>query len=126
LAARYRPAISKNTVVFSPQTAQILRSHTWPGNVRELANVVEHAMILADELPILPEHLPSRFGTHAVQTFEPVSGEPCTLREMELQAIYAALERHEGNKPKVADELGISLKTLYNKLNQTTALKKSA
>ena len=37
-----------------------------------------------------------------------------------------ALERHDGDKPKVAEELGISLKTLYNKLNQTAALKKSA
>ncbi len=126
LAARYRPGISQNTVVFSPETVQILRAHSWPGNVRELANVVEHAMILADELPILPDHLPNRFGAHAVRSPDPVSGEPCTLREMELQAIYAALQRHDGNKPKVADELGISLKTLYNKLNQTTVLKKSA
>ena len=47
-------------------------------------------------------------------------------REIEMQAIYAALERHDGNKPKVADELGISLKTLYNKLNQTGTLRKSA
>ncbi len=126
LAARYRPGITENTLVFSPETVQILRSHTWPGNVRELANVVEHAMILADELPIQPEHLPNRFGAHTLRVPEPVLGEPCTLREMELQAISAALQRHDGNKPKVADELGISLKTLYNKLNQTAALQKSA
>jgi two-component system NtrC family response regulator len=41
-----------------------------------------------------------------------------TLREIEMQVIYQTLERLGGNKPKAAEELGISLKTLYNKLNQ--------
>ena len=49
-----------------------------------------------------------------------------TLREIELVAIYQSLERHQGNKPKAAEELGISLKTLYNKLNQASALERSA
>ena len=49
-----------------------------------------------------------------------------TLREIELQAIYAAVERHDGNKPKAAEELGISLKTLYNKLNQAELNDKAA
>jgi two-component system NtrC family response regulator len=51
---------------------------------------------------------------------------PCSLREMEMRAIHDALDRHDGNKPKAAEELGISLKTLYNKLNQASALSKSA
>ena len=50
-----------------------------------------------------------------------------TLRELEIQAIDEALERHDGNKPAAAEELGISLKTLYNKINQAEQLwKKSA
>ncbi len=39
-----------------------------------------------------------------------------------MQAIHEALDRHDGNKPKAAEELGISLKTLYNKLNQAAAM----
>jgi two-component system NtrC family response regulator len=49
-----------------------------------------------------------------------------TLRELEMEAIHDALERNAGNKPKAADQLGISLKTLYNKLNQTGAPEKAA
>jgi two-component system NtrC family response regulator len=51
---------------------------------------------------------------------------PLTLREIEMQAICESLERNDGNKPKAAEELGVSLKTLYNKLNQVNTLEKSA
>jgi DNA-binding NtrC family response regulator len=49
-----------------------------------------------------------------------------TLEEIEQAAIDASLARHDGHKPAAAEELGISLKTLYNKLNQTGTLEKSA
>ncbi len=49
-----------------------------------------------------------------------------TLRDLEMEAIHQSLDRHGGNKPKAAEELGISLKTLYNKLNQVGTLDKSA
>ena len=51
---------------------------------------------------------------------------PVTLRDLEMQAIREALERNDGNKPAAADELGISLKTLYNKVNQAAETKKAA
>ena len=88
-----------------------------------MANVVEHATILCDELPITPDHLPQRFGQRRPKL---AKLRPVTLRDLEMQAIYEALDRHDGNKAAAADELGISLKTLYNKLNATQALEKSA
>jgi len=130
LYLRHRPEHASIENVFADETIQIFKQHPWPGNVRELANVVEHATILCDHPPILPEHLPRHFSdkrvkreikgmTHAVS--------PLSLKEMELVAVQEAIHRHQGNKPAAAEELGISLKTLYNKLNQSDlANKKSA
>ncbi len=104
-----------------------LKSHVWPGNVRELANVIEHATILCDDGPITAAHLPSHFNRRQLTgAAANHSSGPISLRDLEMQAIYQALERNGGSKPKAADELGISLKTLYNKLNQASDLEKSA
>ena len=51
---------------------------------------------------------------------------PVSLREMEMQAIVESLERNHGNKPRTAEELGISLKTLYNKLHQLADAQQAA
>ena len=111
--------------MLSPEATEQLQSHVWPGNVRELANVVEHATILCDEPPITVNHLPRRFGKTKLKGGAMKIG-PMTLREMEMHAIHASLERHEGSKTKAAEELGISLKTLYNKLNQAENNAKAA
>ncbi len=125
LAARFRPNLPPQQDVFAPRVLAELAEHSWPGNVRELANVIEHAMILCDRLPITLEHLPRRFTSRRIR--RPGFGTSGrTLRELEMEAIHDALDRHGGNKPKAAQELGISLKTLYNKLNQAAALEKSA
>ena len=113
LAARHRPG----GVELTDQAIDVLKSHCWPGNVRELANVIEHALILCESGPIDEEHLPNRFTARRLRV-APASTECLTLREMEYHAIQEAMDRHQGNKTKAADELGVSLKTLYNKLNQ--------
>jgi two-component system NtrC family response regulator len=105
---------------------EALKRHVWPGNVRELANVIEHATILCDSGPIRREHLPQRFDSRQLIGAAKQKPGPITLRDLEMEAIHDALERNGGNKPKAADQLGISLKTLYNKLNQTGTLEKSA
>ncbi|HEX5443213.1 MAG TPA: sigma-54 dependent transcriptional regulator [Pirellulales bacterium] len=127
LLTRFRPAAKPDDELFTPEALHALEEHCWPGNVRELANVIEHAAILCDEGPIGEADLPSRFANRRLRGphFKMV-GPPQTLREIELQVIQQALDRHAGNKPKAAEELGISLKTLYNKLNQVSQLEQSA
>ena len=124
LLKRFRPGVRPDDSLFTDEAVTVLKSHAWPGNVRELANAVEHAAILCDALPIGAANLPQRFverdraklrGPH----FK-LAGPAMTLREIEVAAINQALDRHEGNKPRAAEELGISLKTLYNKLSQAT------
>jgi DNA-binding NtrC family response regulator len=105
---------------------EALKSHVWPGNVRELANAIEHATILCDSGPISADHLPSQLHRRQLNGAAANRPGPVSLRDLEMQAIYQALERHSGSKPKAADELGISLKTLYNKLNSVGELEKSA
>ncbi len=107
-------------------TIEALRGHIWPGNVRELANVIEHATILCDEGPIHREHLPQHFDSRQLQGAAKQRRGIMTLREMEMEAIIEALERNDGSKPKAAGQLGVSLKTLYNKLNSASELEKSA
>ena len=124
-----------------PEVFAALAHHRWPGNIRELANVIEHALVLCDDLPLSVEHLPARLGAsllQAVAPAKPVAGpaaeatgnavaspvattptrKPESLRDLEMRAILEGLERNHGNKVRTAEELGISLKTLYNKLHQ--------
>lgn len=127
LFRRFRQDAINDEQVFSPQAMSELTNHIWPGNVRELANVIEHASILCESPPIRTEHLPKHFTDRRLRKELRLLG-PMSLKEMELTAIHEAVTRHHGNKQAAAEELGISLKTLYNKLNQQAAstLAKSA
>jgi two-component system, NtrC family, response regulator HydG len=93
-----------------------LEAYAWPGNVRELGNVVQRAFILAEEEldPRLPAEMPAARGS--APSPAPSPGVP--LAEIERQAILSTLQRNGGDKRKTAAELGIALKTLYNRLKQ--------
>jgi DNA-binding NtrC family response regulator len=101
----------------------MLELYDWPGNVRELRNVIERATILAKGEFIEPVHLP-RFGAppRAVEAPPPTSGVTIapgmTVDEAERKLIIATLEAAGNNKTRAAEMLGISLKTLHNKLNR--------
>ncbi len=93
------------------EAASILYEYSWPGNVRELANALERALIVAAGDVIRPGDLP----LHAAE--EKTEGpRGSSLAEMEKAAIIEALTRHEGDRRKTADELGISLRTLQYRL----------
>jgi len=122
LIARHlrRPAVPEGILTDAVVTA--LQQCDWNGNVRELANALEHAVILADGESITVDDLPSsvtrkprKLRMHGDQT---ETERPKTLREIEMEVILQTLERNSGDKPRTALELGIALKTLYNKLNQ--------
>lgn len=121
LLARLRPAAERLAEPIQGAAMQALKGYDWPGNIRELANVIEHAAILSDSLPIeladLPQHISN--PTQAA----PLRKLGLSLREIESQAIQLALDRHAGNKTAAANELGISIKTLYNKLGQEPGLR---
>jgi DNA-binding NtrC family response regulator len=114
-----------------------LLRHDWPGNVRELRNVIERACLLSHDV-IEPEHLllpevpPSiapappaplpRIGPErAAPITAPAAAAPARLKDAERELIAKALERHRGNKTRAAAELGVSVKTLYNKLKRFEA-----
>ncbi len=101
---------------FSPEAMERLRDHSWPGNVRELKNVVHRAFIMADE-EITPRCLPRQLGDSAggIRSLHFQVG--ASISHVEHRLILATLDAYAGNKRKAADVLGVSLKTLYNRLN---------
>lgn len=103
----------KRIVGFADEVPALLQGYAWPGNIRELQNVIERAVILCREksIPSALLHLP---------LFSPAlsPGAPKTLRELEREAILAALAAHRGNRRKAADQLGIGLRTLYARLRE--------
>ncbi|OZI55972.1 sigma-54-dependent transcriptional regulator [Bordetella genomosp. 4] len=105
---------------FSEQARQAIQNHTWPGNVRELRNFVRRAFILADGDEVTGDTLirqasPTDAGKRPTLMRVPVGA---TLAEADRQLILATLERCQGVRKQTAAVLGISPKTLYNKLEE--------
>jgi transcriptional regulator with PAS, ATPase and Fis domain len=118
----------------APNVTEALRAHHWPGNVRELRNVVERASIVAGEGTIRLEHLPPAFGSGG-SAARPVaapmehSGDGANRDELRIQVgstieqteralIELTLDHTKNNKTRAAEILGISQKTLFNKLRE--------
>jgi two-component system response regulator FlrC len=99
-----------------------LENAEWPGNIRELANALERAAILSEDWVITAEILAAGSRPHAAGSAAGgplgTSGEPTTLEELERRAIERALERHGGHRRRAADELGIGVRTLCDKLKR--------
>lgn len=112
----------KSDLRLGDKTAAMLKAQTWPGNVRELQNTMERAVLLAVGDEITPEAL--LFDDQMHQTAPgagadaDLSGMPPTLRDAERVLIGRALDHTEGNRTHAAKILGISVRTLRNKLNE--------
>jgi DNA-binding NtrC family response regulator len=106
----------------APEAMRVLEQYEWPGNVRELRNVIERATILARGELIELSHLPPLGAIAAVSAPSLANGltiaPGMTVDEAEQKLIVATLDSAGGNKTRAAEMLGISLKTLHNKLNR--------
>jgi DNA-binding NtrC family response regulator len=100
----------------SGETEKELERYHWPGNVRELRNVVQRAVVLSGSGLIEVEHLPDNVLRAAAPAPAATGGSVTPIREMERDMILRALEETGQDKRRAAQLLGISLKTLYNKL----------
>ncbi len=105
----------------SPQAMDVLRRQRWPGNVRELRNALERSLIAATGEAIEPGDLPALSDQPAVAgggVSQGGANATLSLEERERQAILEALERTGGHREQAARLLGISVRTLYNRLRQ--------
>jgi DNA-binding NtrC family response regulator len=111
----YRNAEEKTSLEITEQALERIGSHSWPGNVRELRHTIERAYILADDV-ITDDHIviedSSPTGHRGVAT----GG--LSLEQIEKEAILNTLRETNNSKKETAKVLGISVKTLYNKLDK--------
>jgi transcriptional regulator with PAS, ATPase and Fis domain len=98
----------------------LLEKHQWPGNVRELENAIERAVVLTRTGMISPELFQFRASSIQQKDTDTIQA-GLTVAEMERRLIYRTLEECDQNRTKAADMLGISIRTLRNKLNEYEA-----
>ncbi|PYM12488.1 MAG: sigma-54-dependent Fis family transcriptional regulator [Verrucomicrobia bacterium] len=122
LASSFIAEFTQGRARFSSSVADCLVRYSWPGNVRELHNAMERAALLSRGELILPEHLPARARPVAQLSTaaEPVDAR--RLEEIERQAIFEALRKHELNRTETAKSLGISRRALIYKLQRLREL----
>ena len=140
-ASRTAQEMGKTITGIAPATLDLLQQYSWPGNIRELSHAVERAVILSRDEILTPEAFDAkRFGLapsavgavteayESTETPEDDGGTPqgrvvvksLNISEVEEQLIEKALQATDQNRTKAADLLGISVRTLRNKLNRPT------
>ena len=110
----------------SPEALSMLQAHDFPGNIRELRNIIERAVLLSDGVQIESRHLPAYLGgapsspaapSRTVRDW-PWGDELLPLEEVEHRYLRWVQETHGSDRKKLAEQLGISERTLYRKLRQ--------
>jgi len=109
----YTRKYHKEIVAFSEAAVMKLKKYAWPGNVRELQHAIERAVIMADS-PTLQEtdFLFSRKGGHSAES------DTLNLDDVEKAAVVKAIQLHNGNISKAADELGLTRASLYRRMEK--------
>jgi len=98
-----------------PDALERMMKYNWPGNIRELENLIENMVIIVDDEKIGVCNLPEEIREH-VDTKDYKPDSELSLSDLEKQHIINTISNMNGNKTRVAEALGISIKTLYNKL----------
>ena len=112
----YNARFDKQVGEVSPEALQALKGYTWPGNVRELKNVIQRAVILSSNQITLKE-LPDRIRPDFSEVSDRIEIKVgSSMEEVERLVIERTLRHMEGNKKETAKVLGISRKTLYDKI----------
>ncbi len=115
---RRHAARGHDVPTLKPETLEVLEKHAWPGNVRQLENVVERLVLTLPDREVWPSDLEFVAGS-APASSENAEPPPFkTIRAMERWLIVDTLTRLDGNRTQAARELGISLRTLRNKIRE--------
>ncbi|CAD7772803.1 Regulatory protein AtoC [Candidatus Methanoperedenaceae archaeon GB50] len=111
---KYSTISEKKVTGISEEAIKLLKKRKWKGNVRELENAIERAVLLTQKSVLTPEDFSFDRDICNETIYEPLS----SLKEMEKKLIAQALKETEGNRTRAAKILGISVRTLRNKLNE--------
>ena len=122
LATSFITEFTQGRARFSSSVADCLVHYSWPGNVRELRNAMERASLLSRGEMVLPEHLPARVRSAPRQSSGAEALDAGRLEEIERQAIFQALQKHNLNRTETAKALGISRRALIYKLQRLREL----
>jgi DNA-binding NtrC family response regulator len=106
-----------NVYRISPEFEEQLLNHTWPGNVRELENVIRRSLALASGMTLVPQQIEAGGTAHKAET-NPGLKPGVTLQEVERQLLAATLDATGGNRTKAAELMGVSLRTVRNKIRE--------
>jgi DNA-binding NtrC family response regulator len=121
LAGAFIAEFTQGKARFASSVADCLTRYNWPGNVRELRNAMERAALLSLGELILPEHLPAKVRAVADSAPPAEPEDAQRLAEIERQAIFQALRKHDFNRTETAKALGISRRALIYKLQRFRA-----
>jgi len=113
---KFSSAMSRKVEGFSPEAMDLLMSRPWRGNVRELENAVQRAVLLAGSPLIQAADFMLPAGE--TQAGAPRASAGGSLREAEREMILRTLDEVNGNKTRAARVLGVSVRTIRNKLNE--------
>ncbi|MEE4263048.1 MAG: sigma-54 dependent transcriptional regulator [Desulfobacteraceae bacterium] len=116
---KFNRANDKKVAAIDPGALEMLLDHGWKGNVRELENVIERAVLIGEGQSVLAEHLLldlSHSNVQSADRFDVKAG--VTVRQMEKKLIFKTLKEVDDNRTLAAELLGISIRTLRNKLHE--------